>query len=186
MTVGPTGLAEIIQALSAMDEDTRGRTIAAIHAYFGSPSNRLPLVDRKSDDNSVDTSDPNGLPSRASTWLRQNDLAMNEIEKVFHITGDGVEIIAGSIPGKSRKEQTFNAYRLLGVSQLLATGTPDFDDKSARELCVSQGCYDSANHAANFRDKSNDFAGSKDKGWTLTAPGLKVAALLVKEMASGS
>lgn len=71
---------------------------------------------------------------------------------------------------------------LVGIAKLLSSGDPSFDDKSARALCETSGCYDSANHAASLRDKGNEFTGTKDKGWTLTTPGLKRGAILIKEL----
>lgn len=61
-----------------------------------------------------------------------------------------------------------------------------FDDKSARAQCQSSGCYDHTNHATYMKDKGNDLAGSKDKGWSLTNPGLKAGAMLVKQIAQAS
>jgi hypothetical protein len=123
------------------------------------------------------------IPERARIWMKQSSLSTDEIERVFHIGEGKVEIIAGTMPGKSNKDRTFNAYIILGLCKFLEVGVPNFDDKEARSLCIAHGCYDAANHASNFKDKGNDFAGSKDTGWTLTAPGLKNGATLVKELA---
>jgi hypothetical protein len=118
--------------------------------------------------------------------MKQNGIAAAELEQVFHITEGAVEVIAAYMPGKNKKEQTYNAYILTGLGQLLLTGNPSFQDNSARALCESSGCYDSANHSAHIRDRGNEFAGTKDKGWVLTAPGLKRAAAIVKELGQGT
>jgi hypothetical protein len=97
-----------------------------------------------------------------------------------------VNVLGGSIPGKSSKEQTISAYILKGVAQLLATGEPTFDDKSARKLCEDLGCYNGPNHAVYMNKMGNSITGSKDKGWKLTAPGLKKGADLIKEMTKGA
>jgi hypothetical protein len=81
-----------------------------------------------------------------------------------------------------RRKCGANAYVVSGISQLLLKGEPSFTDKDARTLCERSGCYDSANHSAHLKDRGNEFSGSKDKGWTLTAPGLKRAAELLKQM----
>lgn len=124
------------------------------------------------------------LPGKASLWMKQNGLSMAQIEQVFHFDGDTVDVIASEIPGKNAKQKTLNAYVLIGISKLLATGSASFDDESARTLCKSSGCYNKANHALYLSDRGNIFTGSKDKGWTLTAPGLKQAAEMVKGFSS--
>jgi len=75
-----------------------------------------------------------------------------------------------------------NVYVMAGIAKLLEAGDPSFDDKTARDLCKSAGCFDNTNHSKYLVDKGNEFAGSKDKGWVLTAPGLKRGAALVKEI----
>lgn len=127
-----------------------------------------------------------GLSAKASAWIKQNGITTAEIEQVFDVNGSDVSIIAGSAPGKSDKERTIAVYVLRGLAQLLATGEPTFDDKSARKLCEDLGCYDNANHAVYMRAIGNNLAGTKDKGWKLTAPGMKKGAELLKEMTKGT
>jgi hypothetical protein len=74
---------------------------------------------------------------------------------------------------------------MAGIAKLLEAGDSSFDDKAARELCKSAGCFDNTNHSKYLGDKGNEFAGSKDKGWVLTAPGLKRGAALVKKISKG-
>jgi len=71
---------------------------------------------------------------------------------------------------------------LAGLSKLLSVGTPTFDDKTARALCNSFGCYDQANHSVTMKDKGNLLYGSKENDWSVTAQGLIRGAALVKEM----
>jgi len=127
-----------------------------------------------------------GLSTKAAAWIKQNGLTKSQLEHVFDIDGTSVNVLGGSIPGKSAKAQTISAYILKGVAQLLATGEPTFDDKSARKLCEDLGCYSSANHAVYMNSMGNTITGSKDKGWKLTAPGLKKGADLIKEMTKGA
>ena len=46
------------------------------------------------------------------------------------------------------------------------------------------GCFDGSNHALYMKGKGNVLGGSKDAGWTLTGPGLKAGAELVKKLAT--
>jgi hypothetical protein len=121
-------------------------------------------------------------PPRAKAWMKQTSVTAEELEQVFHTSEDQTEVIAAHIPGRNKKEQTYNAYVLTGVAQLLSTGSPTFQDKTARALCESSGCYDYANHAKYLKNRGNEFTGTKDKGWTLTAPGLKRGAEIIKEL----
>lgn len=123
-----------------------------------------------------------GLSPRGTTWIKQNGLTLGQVEQVFDISNQGVNVIAQKAPGKNRKEQTHNAYVLLGLSRLLASGDATFDDKNARKVCDDLGCYDKTNHAAYMSDKGNVLTGSKGSGWKLTAPGLKHGAELVKQL----
>jgi len=114
--------------------------------------------------------------------MRQYQLTLSQIGQVFHIADGEISIIASTAPGKNSKEQTHNAYVLQGISCLLASGNPSFTDKDARKVCQDLGCFNRGNHATYMGDKGNVLAGSKDKGWSLTGPGLKQGADIVKEL----
>jgi hypothetical protein len=107
---------------------------------------------------------------------------MEQLEHSFLIKNGSAEIIA-QIPGGSNREKVRNAYVLVGIANFLRTGDQKFDDTDARSLCERFGIYDSTNHS-KYMKGGNEFTGSREKGWTLTMPGLKVGANLVKE-ASG-
>lgn len=130
-----------------------------------------------------DATAPANLSPRARAWMKQNSVTNEEIQQVFHIAEGEADILLPG-PGKDKKEQTLNTYVLTGILQLLATGEPIFEDKTAREYCRTAGCYDSSNHSSNLRGKGNLFTGAKDK-WTLTSPGLKCGADIIKELTKG-
>jgi len=178
-------VAEIVDLLTPLESTERLRVIQASLMLLGetlatSPQRVGSDGGDRADEGDSETS---GLPARARTWKKQHGVSSEELQQVFHLEGESADVIAGEIPGKNKKEKTLNAYILTGLAKLLSTGSAAFDDKSARALCVSSGCYDDSNHSSTIRDKGNEFAGTKDTGWTLTAPGLKRAAALVKEIA---
>lgn len=105
-----------------------------------------------------------GLPVKAAAWVRQNGLTKEQLDHVFDIDGSTVTLIADNIPGKSLKDKTIAAYVLRGITQLLATGEPTFDDKAARKVCEDHGCYNSANHAVYLKYLGNLVTGSKSGG----------------------
>jgi hypothetical protein len=67
---------------------------------------------------------------------------------------------------------------------MIKTGDAKFDDKSGREACEKVGCYGRTNHATYMSKPGNVLSGSKENGWSLTGPGLKAGADLVKELTS--
>jgi hypothetical protein len=168
---------KIVELLSPLASEERIRIIQASLTLLGETASALPKPALGGYDGPENT-----YPVRARAWMKQYAISLENIEQVFHVTEGNAEVIAAAIPGKNKKAQTFNAYILSGLANLLATGEPVFDDKSARSLCEGSGCYDSANHAVNIKNRGNEFTGSKEKGWTLTSPGLKRAADLVKEL----
>jgi hypothetical protein len=174
-------MAKLVELLKPLSPEDRVRAIRSAMIWLD--DNQPGTVSGSGDQEEVN--EPAGeigaLPLRARTWMKQNGISASQLQHVFHITKEGVEIIAG-VPGRNKKEQTYNAYILTGLGQLLRAGNPTFQDKEARALCESSGCYDSANHSVHIKNKGNEFTGTKDKGWTLTVPGLRRAGEIVKEL----
>jgi hypothetical protein len=184
-TIPIDAMTKLVEVLQPLPSEDRMRAIRAALILLGESQSSVPtLASAPEEDakNQKDQGDELGaLPPRARSWMKQNDISTVQLQQVFHI-GDGVVEVIVAVPGKSKKEQTYNAYVLVGLGQLLTTGNATFQDKSARAFCESSGCYDSANHSVHLRNRGNEFAGTKDKGWTLTAPGLRRAAEIVKEL----
>lgn len=170
---------QIVSLLTPLSPEDRRRAIRAAFALLGDEATDSPTAGQTQ---GGDQGQSDNFPPRARAWMKQNGISTDEIQQVFHVSEGAVEVIASEIPGKNDKERTYAAYVLTGVAKLLGTGNPFFDDKSARALCKSSGCFNVANHSTYLNDKGNEFAGSKEKGWTLTAPGLKLGAALVKEL----
>lgn len=172
-------VATIVDELNSLTPDERQRVISASLTLLGD----APTTATKSNalESQESTEEVGQLPARARTWMRQNGLSLEQLHELFHISPNGAEIIASGIPGKKKRDQVRNTYVLLGVAHLLSSGEVNFDDKAARALCEKYGCYDHTNHM-KYMKGGNEFTGSKDRGWTLTAPGLKHGALLIAEL----
>jgi hypothetical protein len=180
---------KLVKMLMPLGSDERQRVIQASLTLLGEAS-----VGSAGGSKSLDGSGGSGkashgihgLSAKANAWVRQSGITSEQLEEVFDIDGASVSVIASNMPGKNLKEKTLNAYVIFGVGRLLASGEGNFDDKSARELCETLGCYNSANHALYLSSMGNTLTGSKDKGWKLTAPGLRRGTELVKEMTKGA
>jgi hypothetical protein len=174
-------VAAIVDELTPLESDERVRVVRASLALLGEAD--TPAAHRDGalhEFGQPETANAlEGLLPKARLWVTQNALSPEEIGHALHID-DGVHII--EIPGKSNKEKTRNAYVLMGAANLLGTGEAKFTDKEARELCERFGFYDPTNHT-KYMKGGNEFTGTKAKGWTLTAPGLKRAAEIVKSVA---
>ncbi|GAB1723190.1 MAG: hypothetical protein GDA65_12270 [Nitrospira sp. CR1.1] len=166
---------KIVDLLTPLSSDERRRVVSASLTLLGETTNAG--SDRETEDGGTITTS-----GKAKTWQKHNNITANQLGQVFHCEDGRVDVIVGEMPGKNKKEKTLNAYVLAGIAQLLISGEAKFTDKDARALCSSVGCYDAPNHATTLRAKGNWFTGSKDKGWILTAPGLKHAATLVKNL----
>jgi hypothetical protein len=185
-TKKPSAIAgQIVDLLTPLTSEDRQRVVAASLMLLGEepvkPSAHL-RTNAADEESAVE--DGSSLSGKAGTWQKQNGLSSWQIDQAFHTTGDKTDVIVGDMPGKNKKEQTLSAYVLTGIAALMSSGEPTFTDKDARALCTSAGCYDAGNHAKTLGDKGNWFTGTKDKGWTLTAPGLKYGASLIKGLAT--
>ena len=174
-------VATIVSELTPLSSEERQRVIQASLTLLGEEPMGLASGGSRRDHLSAQSSEQ--LAPRARAWMQQNGLSMEHLEEVFHIDKGMVEVIASEIPGSNNRERARNAYMLTGIAQLLATGEPRFDDKAGRALCESSGVYDPTNHAKFFKS-GNEFTGTREKGWSLTAPGLKAAARLIAEISS--
>ena len=169
----------LVSELTPLTSEERVRVVQASLTLLG----EAPIKNINSADpgQQVDLGNSGNLPIRARTWMKQNHLSLEQIHEVFHVSEERAEVIAAEIPGKNNREKVRNAYVLCGVAGLLASGDVKFDDKAARSLCEVSGFYDHTNHM-KYMKGGNEFTGSKDKGWTLTAPGLRHAAIVISEI----
>lgn len=172
-------MGKIVELLTPLESDERLRIISATLTLFGE---KPVAVGKTTGSEELGDADTEIFSPRARAWMRQYALDTEQIQQVFHLANGTAEVIAATIPGNNTKEKTFSVYILSGIANLLAKGDSSFDDKTARELCKTAGCYDSDNHASYMKSRGNEFTGSKDKGWVLTSPGLKRGAELVKEL----
>lgn len=180
MSNAPETISKIVALLDLLEADERQRVMNSVRAYFGDAVAE-PAQIGGGEGSPPQYSDDSQVPAKAASWLKTNGLTRDELDHVFHIDDSGVDIIA-EVPGKSKKEKTYNVYILSGLAAFITQGNAHFSDEGARAMCERVGCYDQANHAAHMKDIGGVVSGNKKNGWTLTQPGLKRAAALAKEI----
>lgn len=186
-TTAVNAVLKLVQLLAPLSPPDRQRAISAamillddpaapsqLGAHKGSPLHELHQSNGISSD---------GIHSKAAQWMSKYSVARTQVEHVFSIEGDSVDVIAAKLPGKSKRQQTVNAYLLCGLKSYLSTGDAAFVDKDAREICTRVGCYDSANHSNYMKAFGNLITGTKESGWKLTNPGIAQVAKVVKDSA---
>jgi len=120
----------------------------------------------------------------AQRWMKNYGVTREELDQVFHIESGSATVLSVELPGSNKRANTHSAYVLVGIASLIATGDASFDDKTARALCETLGCYDPNNHASTMKEIGSVLNGSKGTGYKLTAPGQREGALLIKKIAS--
>jgi len=170
---------KLFQILSSLSPDERQRAISAVMSLFGqqmeSPAGSPKDIASNETPAAVD-----GIHAKASAWMKKNAVSQTQLERVFSIEPDAIDVIAAKLPGKSKRQQTVQAYIICGLKSFLRTGEATFADKDAREVCNKVGCYDSPNHSNYMKAFGNLTVGAKDTGWKLSNPGLLEAAKVVK------
>jgi hypothetical protein len=109
------------------------------------------------------------------------------LERVFHPTGPGAQLLVAAIPGNSKASQLINLSVLLCIKQALESGSFTCTLKELRDLAIHYECYDSPNFAKNLKTNKNYYK-PRDKGvdLELSGPGLKKAGEVIKSIAAGA
>jgi len=175
--------AKLVQILLPLTPDERKRAIAASMLLLGQPMDEA--VQKPTQQRSLEDLPPSseGISPKAFGWMRKNGITREQLDHVFSIEQDSIEVIAAKMPGDSKRQQTVEAYVICGLKAFLQTGEPTFGDKDARVICSKVGCYDIGNHSNYVNALGNLASGSREIGWKLSNPGLVRAADIVKTLA---
>lgn len=127
-----------------------------------------------------------GVPDGVKPFLTANGITKEILEKVFHPTGAGAQLLASSIPGKGKAGQLVSLSLLLCAKQALESGNFVCTLKELRELAVHYDCYDSPNFSSTLKSNKSYYK-PRDKGadLELSGPGLKKAGEIIKSIAAG-
>jgi len=176
---------KLVQLLSPLTPEERQRAISAAMIVFGQPA-AIQSTGSATHGEQVDVLNVSGISPKATAWMSKYSVTEDQLERVFSMDADSVDVIAAKLPGKSKRQQTVQAYLLCGLKSYLRSGDMTFTDKDAREICDKVGCYDIANHSNYLKAFGNFISGGKDQGWRLTNPGLSEAAKVIKQLGEGS
>lgn len=127
-----------------------------------------------------------GILDAVKPFLTANAITTEILEKVFHPTGPGAQLLASSIPGNSKANKLVNLSLLLCVKQALESGSFTCTLKELRELAVHYDCYDSPNFSKTLKASKNYYK-PREKGadLELSGPGFKKAGEIIKNIAAG-
>ncbi len=127
-----------------------------------------------------------GVPDSVKPFLTANGITTVILEKVFHPTGAGAQLLVSSMPGNGKSNQLVNLSLLLCVKQALESGNYTCTLKELRELAVHYDCYDSTNFSTILKSNKS-FYKPREKGadLELSGPGLKKVGEIIKSFAAG-
>jgi hypothetical protein len=128
---------------------------------------------------------PRGVPDAVKPFLTSNAITTEILEKVFHPTGPGAQLLASSIPGNGKANKLVSLSLLLCVKQALESGIFTCALKDLRELAVHYDCYDSPNFAKTLKAKKNYYnPREKSMDLELSGPGRRKAGEIIKSIAA--
>jgi hypothetical protein len=182
-------LTQLIKILEPLSSEDRHRTINAALTFLGdhglAPAAAKPIAQQQRPGSSHTPGGDGGHSSDCAARMKKHGIPVEHVDAVYHFRNDGTFDII-KVPGKNKRERMLAAYAIVGLGTYLATDKRDFADTVARKVCEDQNCYDPANHAASLREDHPAFVGDKIKGWSLTTPGIRIAAGLLNEVAEAA
>lgn len=181
------GILELVNKCPASLQEMAFKTI--LEHWF--TSNAVPAVPSKSqgqgNQDSGSQAASTGVPDAVKPFLTANGITSEMLDKAFHPTGPGAQLLASDIAGTGKATKQVNLAILLAVRQALESGSFTCTLKELREMAVHYNCYDSANFSANLKSHKHYFKPrEKGAGLELSGPGLKKAGDLVKAIAPAS
>jgi hypothetical protein len=135
-----------------------------------------------------DSSDEEGLEGIspvARKWMRRSGLSGDQLSTLFSLGVDEIDLVAKSVPGKSRAERVRSVLLLLGIAAYLSSGAARVSDEKLREACGHYGAYDPTNFSKHIKAISAEASGSRESGYTLTSRGIAAATELIRQIISG-
>jgi len=123
-----------------------------------------------------------GISPVARKWMTRNGLKAQTISTIFSLGGDEIDLVAKTIPGKSKRDRMHSVLLLKGIAAYLASGAARFTHEQLKEACLHYKAYDAANFASYLKSFSAEVTGDKSTAYVLSARGLSNATDIVKRI----
>lgn len=130
--------------------------------------------------------DIEGISPIALKWMRRSGLTSAQLSTLFSLGIDEIDLVAKSVPGKSKAERVHSVLLLLGVAGYLSSGAARITDEKLREACGHYDAYDVTNFSKHIKAVSAEVSGTKEGGYSLTSRGLSAATELIKAITTAS
>jgi hypothetical protein len=130
--------------------------------------------------------DVDGVSPIALKWMRRSQLSGKQLSALFSLGIEEIDLVAKSVPGKSKAERVRSVALLLGIAGYLSSGVARVADDKLREACGHYDAYDGTNFSKQLKAVNAEVTGSKESGYTLSSRGLTSATELIKSMVTAS
>ena len=117
----------------------------------------------------------------APAFFARQNITEEEWQKVFHFDGTTYSIIVDDLKETTKSKKQVNLALLEGIKELLTGGVATIVKDDLIELCKKYDAYDSSNFASHMKKQKSLFLARGDN-WSLTKPGEKRAAEVVKDL----
>lgn len=192
-------MSAVLKAVKQLEPDAQSRVLGYVAAKLGIALTKTKSVDaaaHKVTDRADEAADSEtseeaeddaddelqGISPVAKRWIARNGLDQRKLSDLFSLGVDEIDLIAKSIPGKTKKNRMHNVFLLKGVAAYLGSGAYKFTHQQVKEACLHYDALDAGNFATHLKSLSGDVAGNKATGYSLTARGQTNATALVKSL----
>lgn len=191
-----TAIRTVHAALEPLDADARKRVLSYVGQRLGitQQSAGLDMGADESEDQATEALEDtavagpdhddtlDGVSPVALKWMKRAGLTSKEMNRVFSIDLDEIDLTTPKVPGDSKRERVHNVFRLTAIAAYLATGAARVKHEDLKEACSHYDAYDVGNHAKYLKGLGREISGTKESGYTLTATGITSATRLIQEM----
>lgn len=122
------------------------------------------------------------LTATAENFLSRYDISQDQLLGVFHFDGNEYQIIVKDLKEKPTSARQAKLALLIGLKNLLQSGTPIIFKDELMNMCRQYAAFDSHNFAVNMKSRKNIFLQKGRDQWELTRPGQQKAAEVLKEL----
>src|ERR1700731_4194300 len=90
---------------------------------------------------------PWGISPLARKWMTRNGLGAQSLTSLFSLGADEIDLVARTVPGKSKRERMRSVLLLKVIAAYLSNGAARVTHEQVKEACLHYDAYDSPNHA---------------------------------------